>query len=355
MHSISYPNFILGLALLLGAGLGALMQLSHFCTMGAIADSVLFHNFQRAKLFALALAVALIGTHILEFLHWIDTSKSVYKTHQLLWLSHCVGGFCFGTGMVLTGGCVSKQLVRLGTGSLKSLMVLLVLAFSAAMTMRGIISPLRINGLNLITIQMPNKMDSSFNILGISSLMFSILIGLGLITWSIWNKQEQNSKHCFFGILIGSFIIMAWILSGVLAYIPEHPDTLQEAFLATNSNKMENILLIASAVSWLNYLLLFTDSSQILTLSMLISMGMIVGSATVSLYQKNFQWQGFVNRRDWIQHILGAGLMGFGGVVAMGCSISHGLGGLSVLSLGSFLSVIHIIAGAVCTLKYLSK
>jgi uncharacterized membrane protein YedE/YeeE len=387
MSITQHINLVLGLALLLGFGLGGFMQLTHFCTMGAMADIVLFKSFQRAKLFALTLAVALIGTQTLVLLKWININHTVYDNDQLLWLSHSLGGLCFGSGMVLAGGCVSKNLLRLGTGSLKALTVLTVVALSAAMTVRGIFSPLRTNGLDLLLLQIPNTLQQYFingsniylntylntyfnsyfnsyfnNYLNtyfikpdIALFIVSLTIGLGLILWSVSKPDERTFKHCGAGLAIGSLIIMGWVLSGVLAYVPEHPDTLQEAFLSTVSNKMENILPVASLVSWLNYLLLFSDSSQVMTLAMAISLGMVLGSAAVCLYQKNFHWQGFSDSRDWAYHILGAGLMGFGGVLAMGCSISHGLGGLSVLSLSSLLTFIAIVLGAMFTLKYLEQ
>jgi uncharacterized membrane protein YedE/YeeE len=375
MSITQHINLVLTLALLLGFGLGGFMQLTHFCTMGAVADIVLFKSFQRAKLFALTLAVALIGTQTLVLLKWININHTVYDNDQLPWLSHSLGGLCFGSGMVLAGGCVSKNLLRLGTGSLKALTVLTVVALSAAMTVRGIFSPLRTNGLDLFLLQIPNTLQQYFindsNIYlntylnkhlntyfikpDIALFIVSLTIGLGLILWSVSKRDERTFKHCGIGLAIGSLIIMGWVLSGILAYVPEHPDTLQEAFLSTVSNKMENILPVASLVSWLNYLLLFSDSSQAMTLAMAISLGIVLGSAAVCLYQKSFHWQGFSDSRDWAYHILGAGLMGFGGVLAMGCSISHGLGGLSVLSLSSLLTFIAIILGAMFTLKYLEQ
>ena len=369
MSMMQHINLVLGLALLLGFILGGIMQLTNFCTMGAVADIVLFNGFQRARLFALTLAVALIGTQTLMVLDWINIGHTVYNSDELLWLSHSIGGLCFGSGMVLAGGCVSKNLLRLGTGSLKALSVLTVAALTATMTARGIFSPLRIDGLDSFLLQIPNTLHQYFGIyfnthlnthfntdyIKLNTVVFiiSLIIALGLIMWSVSKRDERTFKHCGTGIAIGSLIVMGWVLSGVLAYIPEHPDTLQEAFLSTASNKMENVLPVASLVSWLNYLLLFSDSSQTITLAMAISLGMVLGAAAVCLYQKNFHWQGFSGTRDWAHHTLGAGLMGFGGVVARGCSISHGLGGLSVLSLSSLLTFIAIILGATFTLKYL--
>jgi hypothetical protein len=43
--------------------------------------------------------------------------------------------------------------------------------------------------------------------------------------------------------------------------------------------------------------------------------------------------------------------MGFGGVLALGCTVGQGITGMSTLALGSVLSLLSIIAGSVVTMK----
>ncbi|MDP1620644.1 MAG: YeeE/YedE thiosulfate transporter family protein, partial [bacterium] len=47
----------------------------------------------------------------------------------------------------------------------------------------------------------------------------------------------------------------------------------------------------------------------------------------------------------------GAVLMGFGGVLALGCTIGQGITGVSTLALGSFITLFAIIAGSAITMK----
>jgi uncharacterized protein len=353
MSLLQQTYLILGLAFVIGLALGASMQLSHFCTMGAIADVVLFKNFQRLKLWVLAVAVALVGTQSLAALGWINLEQSVYNNGQIMWLSYIVGGLCFGVGMVLAGGCVSKNLLRVATGNLKAAMVLVVLGLSAAMTVRGIFSPVRINVLEGFVVQTPNLL-SAYLVQGIvSPFIVSIFLGLSLMVFALYKRQDRTVSQISSGLIMGGLVVLLWVVSGTLGYIPEHPDTLQAAVLSTASNKVENVLPIAAVVSWLNYLLLFSDSSQLITFGMAIVLGIFLGALCVSLYQNTFHWQSLSAPKDLIQHLFGAVLMGFGGVVAMGCSISHSLGGVSALSIGALLTCINIAVGAVFTLKYL--
>jgi uncharacterized membrane protein YedE/YeeE len=118
-------------ALALGAVFGALVQRSHFCTMGCISDAVLFGSWRRAKVWALAIAVALLGTSAVELSGLVDLSASPFRRAPLSWLALLTGGMMFGFGMVLAGGCASRNLARLGAGSLKALATLLVMAVSA--------------------------------------------------------------------------------------------------------------------------------------------------------------------------------------------------------------------------------
>ena len=99
---------------------------------------------RRLRAWVLAIAVAMIGSQILAYQGTVDLNESVYLTTSLGWLGAILGGLVFGFGMVLTGGCPSRTLVRLGAGNLKSVVVVLVLGVVAFMTMRGLIAPARI-------------------------------------------------------------------------------------------------------------------------------------------------------------------------------------------------------------------
>lgn len=61
--------------------------------------------------------------------------------------------------------------------------------------------------------------------------------------------------------------------------------------------------------------------------------------------------EGFTQTADLARHLLGAALMGFGGVCAMGCSFGQGLTGLSTLNWGSLLAAGAMVAGALLALR----
>ena len=87
---------------------GAVTQRSNYCTMGAISDIANFGDWTRARMAIASVGVAIIGVALLKFTGTVDIAKSFYVAPKLVWLSHIVGGLCFGFGMTLAGGCGSK-------------------------------------------------------------------------------------------------------------------------------------------------------------------------------------------------------------------------------------------------------
>jgi uncharacterized membrane protein YedE/YeeE len=80
-------------------------------------------------------------------------------------------------------------------------------------------------------------------------------------------------------------------------------------------------------------------------------LGMVAGSLAWSLASRTFRLESFRDAEDLINHLVGGALMGFGGVLALGCTIGQGISGLSTLALGSFLAFFAIVAGAALTMK----
>jgi hypothetical protein len=107
--------------------------------------------------------------------------------------------------------------------------------------------------------------------------------------------------------------------------------------------------ILAYTVDWL---ILFSDKSKVLTIGIVTTVGVVVGSAAVALANGSFRWEGFAGAEDTANHLFGAALMGVGGVTALGCTVGQGLSGVSTLALGSFIALASIVAGAVLALRY---
>lgn len=351
-------TLVVTLAFALAFVLGAVAQRVSFCTMGAISDIVSFGDWRRMRMWLLAIAVAILGTGVLQSLGWIDTAKTIYTSAHVPWLSHVVGGFLFGFGMTLASGCGSKTLLRIGAGNLKSFIVLVFLAVGAYMTLKGAFAPLRAFGLDVVR----------FDVAAKTSDLPALAMAAGLTTARAWlplvvaaaiaafvfrSRDFRASPELVIGgLLIGAVIVGGWYVSGHLGYLAEDPQTLDEKFFATDSGRMESFSFVAPAAYLLELLLLWTDQSRLVTFGIAGVLGLIAGSAAMALATRSFRWESFTSVEDMSNHVVGGLLMGFGGVTALGCTIGQGLTGVSTLAIGSFIALAAIVAGCVAALKY---
>ncbi len=340
--------------------LGAVMQKTGFCSMGAVSDIFIMSSWDRLRQWFLAIGVAIIGFALMSYFGWIDPLKSIYTSNRLLWLSTVVGSVLFGFGMVLSSGCGSKTLVRIGTGNLKSIIVFIVLGLTAYMTMRGVLGVMRVNTLDTVFItfstpqDLPSILSSSTGIARtVLHLVLGLIIGFAFIAYALASKAFWTSENLLAGILVGLAICAIWWVSGSLGHLAEDPNTLEEVFLVTNSGRMESLSFVAPYAFSLDWLMFYSDTSKVLTVGIVAVAGMILGSAVVALLTKTFRWESFRNAEDTANHLIGASLMGFGGVTALGCTVGQGLSGISTLAVGSFLALPGFILGAYVGLRYL--
>ena len=346
------------LAFAVAFGFGVIGQKTHFCTMGAVSDIVNMGDWGRMRMWLLAIGVAILGAGALHASGQIDLGKSIYRTPNFTWLSYLVGGATFGVGMVLASGCGSKTLIRIGGGNLKSLVVFVVLGLVAYMTIRGVFGVFRVNVLEKAAITLPGGQDipallSTAGMDPKTALLLSVLtLGGGLTIGSLAKRDFWTLDNLLGGLGIGLTVVAAWYVSGHLGYLTEHPDTLEEAFLTTNSGRMESLSFVAPQAYTLELLMLWSDTSRTMTFGIATALGVIAGSFVWSLLTRNFRWEGFASIEDTASHLLGAALMGFGGVVAMGCTIGQGISGFSTLALGSIITFLAIVAGAAAMLKF---
>jgi uncharacterized protein len=350
---------VLWATFVLAAVFGAVAQRTRFCTMGAVADVVNMGDWARARMWALAIAVAVLGFNAMVALGYVEARNSIYAAPRLLWLSSLSGGLLFGFGMVLASGCGSKNLVRLGGGNLKALVVLLVLGLAAFMTLRGLTAVWRVRSVEAVFVQLPVGQDLP-TLLGLASgaavpVMAGILggvIALVLTVWVLRHPDGRSGEVWLGGVGIGAVVVAVWWVSGRLGFLPEDPNTLEPAFLATNSRRMESLSFVAPVGYALDWLMYFSDTSKLLTLGITSLGGVVAGAFAVAKADGSFRWEGFGGTEDLANHLAGGALMGVGGVVAMGCSVGQGLSGVSTLSLGSLLALAGIVGGAVLALRY---
>jgi hypothetical protein len=338
------------LAFLLGIVFGAVGNKTNFCTMGAVSDWVNIGSKDRLRAWLLAIGVAILVSQAMQARGVVDLGAAIYLTPNFGWLGHIVGGFLFGVGMTLASGCGQRTLVRVGGGNLKSLLVMLLLGLTAYMTMRGLLALVRVNAIEITNIDLSQSdiPDQGIGTLiaglaGIANTtlvnwIVAILVGGGLVVYAFSAKTFRRSfDNILAGLVIGLIIPAGWYVTGVIGFDDFDPV------------RLESYTFIAPTGESLMYLQTFTGST--INFGVAAVFGVILGSFLYVILTGKFRLETFSNREDMVRHVFGGISMGFGGVLALGCTIGQGVTGMSTLALGSLLSLISIVFGSALTMK----
>jgi uncharacterized membrane protein YedE/YeeE len=347
----------------LGFVFGAVANRTNFCTMGAVSDVVNMGSWGRMRMWLLAIAVAILGTHALNLAGLIDLTKSFYVRPNVTWLSYVLGGLLFGVGMTLGSGCGSKTLVRLGGGSLKSVVVFAFFGIAAYMTLKGLFAIWRTSWIDPVAIDLGARGIARQDLptlaaaaTGLAPRMLELAIALvvaaALAVFVFKDRDFRTSfDHVLGGTVVGLTIVGGWYVTGHLGFA-ENPETLEETFFGTNSRTIESLSYTAPVGYSLELLMLWSDKSLTVTFGVAAVVGIILGSFAYAIASRTFRWEGFAGPEDTANHVVGGVLMGFGGVTALGCTVGQGLSGLSTLAIGSFLAFIAIVVGSAATMKW---
>ena len=347
-----WPYYLGVLSLAIVFGFTA--QRSAFCPVGGIRDWVNQKQFTRLGTYFGAIAVAMFFTATAEGVGWIDLSLTVppYRSAEFAWGRYIIGGFIFGFGMVLAAGCGMRNLVRMGQGSFKAIWLVALMALMAYLMTRTdfyaswvmpTVSPMT------TTLNQSGSQDIASLLVGksenISTLRWIIgtLIGLGLFVWLMRSSEFKQIKPVATAMIIGGIIVAGYGLTGgsYAAYMQEEASFMDMPPAGLGTQSFTFAAPMGDVVHWMSEPYL-----PLVTFGVLAVLGMVIGSAISALMQRSFKLEGFASGKDFLLSSLGALMVGFGAVLAMGCSIGHGLSGISTLALGSFLALSSILAGA---------
>ncbi len=350
---------VLGVAGLISFLFGWVLHRTHFCTMGAVSDAVIMGSFDRLRQWALAIVLAILGFGIMSYAGLISPLNTIYPAKSAPWLAVTLGGLMFGWGMVWGSGCGSKSLVRLGAGNLKSLVVVVTMGLAALATLKGFLAIPRVKSIEPVQFEISQGLfagqwtASFFNLTLQQGMLCAAIVVSGLMClWIFKDRHFMSQRNLLASLSVGLLVCAMWWVSGVLGHGLEHPETLDEFFLATSSRKMESFSLTAPLALGLDALLYFSDGAKRLTIGMVSVLGIVLGSFVSAKLQGSFRWEGFSNIADLKRHLWGACLMGMGAVMAVGCTIGQGLSGFSTLNLLSILATASIVMGAFIALQY---
>ncbi|WGZ94068.1 MAG: YeeE/YedE family protein [Candidatus Thiothrix putei] len=383
---MTFDNFASAQSFLLIAGfviafiMGAIVNKTHFCTMGAVSDWINMGDTGRFRAWGLAIGVALLGVVLLEMVGLVNANGSYppYRNGQLIWAENLLGGILFGIGMTIAGGCGNKCLVRIGAGNLKSIFVFLIIGVVAYFMLnpfpgsdKTLYSLLFYPWLNPLAVNMGNSQDLGSVIAGegnalIARLVIGLIIGLFLV-WLAFKSKDFRSSSDFAlgGIAVGLCVLAAWyVTSNIVVTIDEQPYPLTQYYSEWDmlAESEEGKPAIGAALSSQSFTFINPMAqavgyaaggfnSSLLTFGVMAFFGVMAGSLAWALVSRTFRIEWFASVGDVINHVLGATLMGIGGVLAMGCTVGQAITGVSTLAIGSFIAFAGIVLGSALTMK----
>ncbi len=360
--------------------LGVIVNKTNFCTMGAVSDMVNMDDYGRFRAWLLAIAVATIGVSILEYMGLVNVTDSFppYRASQLIYIENILGGILFGIGMTFASGCGNKTLIRIGGGNIKSIIVFVVIALIAYyMTTpfpdsdKTLYSVLFYDWVNPLAITLEGNQDIGALIGGAENtqsmrLIAGLVVAASMLFYIFKSADFRSSKdNILAGLIIGLIILSAWyISSNVTINADDSSYSLSEYYSewdmladddegkpatgrALNSQSFTFINPIGQTYGYLKDGL----DASLLTFGLISVFGVILGSLLWSLITRSFRIEWFFDLKDFLNHFFGAILMGFGGVLSLGCTVGQGITGMSTLALGSILTFISIIFGSALTMK----
>ncbi len=356
MIKSSISNTLVWGGLIIGGLIGTIMQRSKFCIAGACHARITIGDLVQTRSYAMALFVAILGTQILYKMGQVDIQYSIYLTSSFTWLSYIVGGLAFGVGMVYAGGCATKILVRIAEGDLGSLATVMAFILASGATLWGIMAIIRVNFFNSFTLDLKSQyLPDIFP----SIPWWLILLAFEIILVVFMLKAPKKSRWWDWqwpltGAAIGLIIVLVWWLNGaahkVLPLIdsfsfdgPADPALLQKW-------RPKGLTFALAEAQSFRYIILWTGET--INFAVATVFGVIAGSFVTAQISGTFNWVA-PPLQQFKYNLVGGLLMGFGAVLALGCNIGQGLCGISTMALGSIVTMIFIVLGAMGGAKFM--
>ncbi len=377
---VAAQSFMLWSVFAIALVLGVVANKTNFCTMGAVSDMVNMGDLGRMRAWLFAIAIAIIGMLILESVGMArpDDAFPPYRAGQLIWAENLLGGLMFGIGMTLGSGCGNKTLVRIGGGNIKSIMVFLVIGLIAYYmvsplpgTDQTLFTVLFYDWIRPLAIDVGSSQDLGTLVAGEEGAASARLVIGGilaaLILWFVLKSADFRGSfdNVLGGLMVGVLILAAWFVTSnimvdadgemtdLVSYY-EQWDMLadsEEGKPAAGRPLSPQSFTFVNPMGQSFGLLLEGLDMSLLTFGIMSVLGVIGGSLLWALLSRSFRIEWFNSVGDFVTHLIGAVLMGFGGVLGLGCTFGQGITGISTLALGSFITFFGIVLGSALTMK----
>lgn len=333
-------NVLAATGALLGLVFGVCAQRSRFCARAAVIECCQGQAGERLGVWLLAFAAAVAGTQALAFLGALKPEASRFIAGQSSLSGAVIGGLLFGAGMILTRGCASRLLILSANGNLRALLSGLVFAVTVQATIAGWLAPLR----QTLASWWPIDGGPGRSLLtstGLGATGGLILASLGLLAAGIFYFRHTSRRPWLAvgALSTGLTIAAGWGLTQAIAGVSFEPVQIQSLSFAGPSAEWLMRVLSSASVPGYGF-----DAGLL--------PATFAGSLLAGLLWGEFRFEGFKTENKLGHYITGAVLMGFGAVLAGGCTVGAGITGGALFALTAWLTLISIWVGAALAWKW---
>ena len=341
-------------AVAMGGFLGFLLQKGRFCLNSAFRDIIFVQDLNLFRGYLIAIVVAIIGTNLLEDLGLLMTVSRqsgemvqvALMRQNFLPVANILGGFIFGLGIVLAGGCASGIVYRLGEGQVAAVIAVIGFFFGVIVTLRGILRPVHMY-LKSFTVEVFGKTNPAiWDIFGDSPMAkWGTIIALSTIAIAFVMKGKptfkarENKKGytwALTGLLLGVLTIAAWWTSSYFGGAP------RGLAITTPLRELFSAVLYRSSHSpfpEFSFLGIFKGTWGVFFIFS-VPLGAFLSAKKLS----EFKWK-IPPATEFLTVFFGSVVMGIGAVMAGGCNLGHGVSGVSTGAVSSFVAISAIILG----------
>lgn len=320
--------------ILTGVIFGVAAQRSRFCLRAAVAEFATGRLGDKMAVWLLTFSTALVWVQAAALLGLIDTNEARMMAVPGSWSGAVVGGLLFGSGMILARGCSGRLLVLASTGNLRSVVSGMIFAVVAQMTITGWLEPLRTWIAKLWLTPGGRNVD----LLLASGLPrgAGLVIGLAIavLALELSRRYRIGLSRLVFASGVGFSVAVGWALTSALAQVAFDPV------------QIESMTFTGPSASTLMF---FLDRSSVLQFDVGLVPGVVLGAFLAAAFAGELKIQGFEGPGPMRNAMIGAVMMGFGGILAGGCAIGAGVTGGSIFAGTAWLALFCMWLGGVAT------
>lgn len=324
------PTAALG-GVIIGGLFGAFGQRSRFCLRSAVIEFTRGSVGMKVAVWVLAFSAAVFGVQMAIGSGLMDVSEARQLAGAGSLSGAVIGGAMFGTGMILARGCASRLLILSANGNLRALLSGLIFAVTAQASLRGALSPLRdsLAGLWVVTEAQTLHLLNFLGLGGDTGMALGLVFVLCAVVIALRCRLPFWSWIGAIGV--GLMVVMGWLFTSSLstqAFTPVGVESM--SFTGPSADTL--MLALSHRESW--------------DFDVGLVPGVFLGSFLAALLARELKLEGFQGGAHMRRYIIGAVLMGFGGMLAGGCAVGAGVSGGSVFATVSWLALASIWAAA---------